>query len=227
MRFEADSRGAEPDIVGSDAEPHYREALQELGFQPDGEAFRLTYPRDGSHFETVAKNWARLGEEMVRQLAERSAVPWDKALEAFLDRVEGRGVSWFLLGSAALAVRGVEVSPGDIDISTDRDGAFALQELFLDHLVWPTSDTRGWPVCAWFGRAYFHSRIEWAAEVREDVDRDYPRPWGPAGQKRLETVEWRGHTLRVTPLDLQLDDERLRGRHEHVEAIRRLREKGR
>ena len=45
--------------------------------------------------------------------------------------------------------------------------------------------------------------------------------FGPTATGRLDTVTWRGHTLRVPPLDLQLQVSERRGMAARVEEIER------
>jgi hypothetical protein len=89
-------------------EPELRDAATALGFHRDGDAFIRTFPEDGRSLDVEWRNFVRHAGEMLRQTASGVA-PWDAALEAFLKRVEG--VDWWLAGSGALAVRGVDVSP--------------------------------------------------------------------------------------------------------------------
>jgi hypothetical protein len=207
-------------IVISDADEELVSGFgaMSLDLQSRGSELVIPYPPDASHFEDVVANWERDGEAMGRQLP-KPEVPWQEALRAFLDRVEDQSVEWFLMGSTALAVRGIQVTPKDIDITTDGRGIRGLENLFLDHLIWPVSDTRGWPVCSWFARVFWHCLIELAGDVPEEIDYPVPRPWGPFGQERLERVNWKGHEIFVPDLALHRQDENSRGRTSYVSAI--------
>jgi hypothetical protein len=125
---------------------------------------------------------------MLRQTASGVA-PWDEALLAFLERVDG--VDWWLTGGGALAVRGVEVSPRDLDVITDASGAQRLGELLADAFVEPVFASDGW-VARWWGRAFLGARIEWVAEVGASVDDPDPVDFGPTAAANLESVRWRG-----------------------------------
>jgi hypothetical protein len=200
-----------------DLEAELREAALELGFAPDGDAFVRRFRADPAGVETVWGSFVRSAEPMLRQTAGHDA-PWNDALAGFLERV--RGVDWWLAGSAALAVRGVEVAPRDVDVITDAAGAQRLGGLLADVLVEPVSSGGGWIARCW-GRAFLHARIEWIAEVEPSVDDPEAVDFGPAAAARLESVRWRGYELRVPPLDLQLAVAERRGLGERVDAIRR------
>jgi len=46
-----------------------------------------------------------------------------------------KGIDWVLVGSANLALQGVDVIAHDIDILTDKKGAFSIGELLRDYEV--------------------------------------------------------------------------------------------
>ena len=123
-------RGGRFVLTGLVAELH--EAAGALGFARDGDAFVRTFPEDARWLDAAWENFPRHIGSMLHQTASGVA-PWDEALTALLDRAAG--VDWWLTGSAALAVRGVEVSPRDLDLVTDAAGAQRLGELLADALV--------------------------------------------------------------------------------------------
>ena len=45
---------------------------------------------------------------------------WQAALCEVLSRLNHGGLTWWLYGSAALAIRGIELDPGDIDIKVSE-----------------------------------------------------------------------------------------------------------
>lgn len=196
-------------------EPELQQAAIALGFVRDGEAFVRVFPQDARWLEEAWRNFVRHAPAMVRQTASGVA-PWDEALQAFLERVDG--VDWWLTGSGALAVRGVDVSPRDLDVITDAAGSSRLGELLADSLVEPVFASQGW-VARWWGRAFLGARVEWVAEVASSVDDPHPVDFGPTAAANLESVVWRGHELRVPPLELQLAVAERRGLTTRVAAI--------
>jgi hypothetical protein len=161
-------------------------------------------------------NFARHLQPMLLQSARRCPVPWSRALEVFLERVEGSGLHWFLYGSGALAVRGIDVGPGDLDFWVDD--ARLAGTLFEDLLVEPVTAMTGWVADAG-GRAFAGCVIEWIAGVHADVDEPEPHEQGPAAAARIEHVRWHGHHVPVAPLDLQLAVNQRRGLTSRVQKI--------
>ena len=193
-------------------------AVGELGFARDGECFRRSFRADP---EEVARTHARFAEhvdEIVLQTACRRPAPWDDALELLLRRIGGAGVEWWLTASGALAVRGLDVGPRDLDLVTDDDGAHVLGELLADALVEPFQPV-DW-FCRWWGRAFLGARVEWVGGVGPSADEPEPTDFGLVAAASLEWVTWRGHVLRVPPLELQLAVSDRRGLAERARRIR-------
>lgn len=196
----------------------YRERLAHMGFCPDGDGrFVRNLSATGDVLRTHA-NFARHLEEMLLQSARRRTVRWPVALEVFLNRVEGTGLRWFLYGSGALAVRGIDADPGDLDLCVDDAGRTG--ELFADLLVEPVTTMTGW-VADHGGRAFCGCLLEWMAGVHPDVDRPEPHEQGLVAATRLEHVRWRARDVPVAPLDLQLAVAERRGLTDRVRKIRR------
>lgn len=128
-------------------------------------------------------------------------------------------IDWRLAGSAALAVRGIDVAPADLDLVVANADVHRLAALLGDYLVEPLQWSRGW-VSDWFGRAFLHARVEWVAGVTTEFATR-------SGLDRTELVTWRGATLRVPALDAQLDECKERGLVERVGKIKRYMREGR
>ncbi|MFB6082525.1 MAG: nucleotidyltransferase domain-containing protein [Halanaeroarchaeum sp.] len=61
-----------------------------------------------------------------------------------VDRLDGTGVDWALTGSCSFALQGVPLSPNDVDVQTNRAGAYAIAETFAaavdDPVTWSEGD---------------------------------------------------------------------------------------
>jgi hypothetical protein len=156
---------------------------------------------------------------MVRQRAGEVPAPWDATLLTVLEVVAGEPIRWYLVGTAALAVRGLPIVLTDIDLVLDVEGARRLGWLLRDHLVEPVTPTPDW-VAESFTRAFLSTTLEWLGGANERAEEYGPTDFGPRAAGRLETVVWRGHKLRVPPLDLQLAVNERRGRDRTAALIR-------
>lgn len=109
----------------------------------------------------------------------------------------------FLVGGAALAVRGASIEPGDIDLVCSDDSARRMGTIFADALIEPVVCDTSATISDYWGRAFLTARLEWIGTPRAAVDSPSPSDFGPIAASRLETVTWEGFGLRVPPLDLQ------------------------
>jgi hypothetical protein len=197
----------------------YRDRLCHMGFAPAGaDRFRRNLSATGD-VPRIHRNFARHLEEMLLQSARRRPVPWEDALDLILRRVQGTPLRWFLYGSGALAVRGLDVDPGDLDLWVDD--ALLAGDLFEDLLVEPVTVMTGW-VADQGGRAFAGCLFEWVADVHPEVDQPAPHEQGPYALAHLEQVAWRGGQVAVPPLELQLSVAERRGLTERATKIRPL-----
>lgn len=191
--------------------------LSHLGFTPSG---GIRFSRgfdDAPSIVRIHQNFAQHLEEILQQVGRPGPVPWDAALREFLRRMEGTGLGWWLSGSAALAVRGIDVTPGDVDLVVED--AQAVGGVFEDALIFPVDRMEDW-AADWYGAAFCGAIIEWVAGVHPDTFYGPgPHEASPEAASRLETVNWEGHAVQVTPLDLQLAVAEERGLDDRVAKI--------
>jgi hypothetical protein len=205
-------------FVIADVEPAYHEAVRSLYYTALPEGFAKVFPNDTQDLDRIYLNFERYARDMVLQTARVLPFPWDKSLSAFLQIVESFDLDWFLTGSAALAVRGLDVLPRDLDIVVDDAGAVLLAELLADYLIEPLQPSQGW-IWNYFGRAFLYGRLEWVGGVNDSADNPQPGDFGPVAYNRLESINWRGIVVRVPPLDLQLEVSKRRGLTDRVRLI--------
>ncbi|HYK31994.1 MAG TPA: hypothetical protein VEV63_08530 [Streptosporangiaceae bacterium] len=190
-----------------------------MDYERHGDEWRRTYPADTPHLERAMDNFAKYLEPILRQFTKLDPVPWRDALRELCRRTAGQPVDWWLTGSAALAVRGAPIEPGDIDLVCGVSDAIALGELFSDALVEPVAPAATEWISEWWGRAFCGARVEWIGGPRPWVDEPSPADFGPVAAARLETVAFEDWQLRVPPLDLQRAVNQRRGLQERVAMI--------
>lgn len=200
-------------VVRTD-EADYQAVLPSLAYGQIGDdEFVNRFPRS-SLSTTTFERFSTCSPELLAHTARREPPPWEESLTN-LHHLLGR--DWLLAGSTALAVRGIEITPRDIDfVVVDHDATVdALSQL----LIQPPQRKDGW-IAEWFGRAWDGTRLEWVAGTRPDLDEhDWTSDIGPDAIRRADTVMWRGLSFTVPPVDLQLAVSRERGLDDRVAAI--------
>jgi hypothetical protein len=220
MKVSQRTVGGKTFFLVSELDPAYLKAAKDLGFIEVAEGFGRVFETNTPHLDQIFARFASLAEEMILQASGVRSVPWDKALLSFLERTSGENVDWWLAGSTALAIQGIDSVPRDVDIITDGIGAHRLGRLMRELLVEPVQESHGW-IARWFGRAFAHARIEWVGDVEKWVDEPGPSDFGPTARARLQTVAWRGYLIRVPPLEIQLAVCERRGLKDRVQKIQR------
>lgn len=107
--------------------PAFGAALSELYFQAEDGRYVRRFPPN-SVTETVFARFQANLLPLLRQTARLDPAPWGDALRETARRLDRAGVDWWLTGSAALAVRGLPVSPRDLDlVVSDADARRACR----------------------------------------------------------------------------------------------------
>jgi hypothetical protein len=166
----------------------------------DGYWFR-TFPAGTPHLDQAWATFQRSIGPWLRQAAGLEPVPWRETLAVVCRRLNGAGVDWWLTGSAALAVRGLAVTPGDLDLVVADTDAHRVGDLLLDGLVEPVAPAEWF--CRWWGRAVLGARVEWVGGVGPAADQPQPSDFGPVAAAGLEVVRWQEWEIRLPPLALQ------------------------
>jgi hypothetical protein len=213
------TEGSETHFIITELDPLYREAALELEFHQVADGFARTFPTNSPHLDRAYQNFARYAEALILQTARVQPAPWEQALLTLLEKIQGQNLDWWLVGSVALAVRGIDISPRDIDLSLADGDAHKLADLLLDYLIEPVQATEDW-FCNWFGRAFLHMRLEWVGGVDGRADDPEISDFGPTAASRRESIDWHGYRLYVPPLELQLRASELRGLTERTEKIK-------
>ncbi|MGH8299893.1 MAG: hypothetical protein ACRET5_00325 [Steroidobacteraceae bacterium] len=217
LRRKAGPAGAQVEFVVRTELPLYQERLVKMGWQPEGRpgsfARRLD---DAPDIESIFERFSRHIETMVRQSVRLEPIDWRRGLTELADRAEHSHLRWWLYGSGALAVRGVPIEPGDLDVHVN-DPLLAGQ-LLADHLVEPVTHLRGWVADAG-GRAFVGVLIEWLAGAHP-TGLDPPHEQDESVANHLELIPWHGHHIPVPRLEIQLAVAERMGLPDRVALIR-------
>lgn len=177
-----------------------------------------SFPKPIENIEQIKNNYIKYTEEMILQAGYFKNILWEDALFEFIKRVEDENIDWWLTGSCALNLRGIPIKPHDVDIMLNSKDIDNIREIFKDNIVWPILSTKGW-IVKYFGVIFLHSQIDLAFDPQKSADDPEPSDFGPHAMKNLEEIKWRGHIVKIPPIDLQLHVNKKRGRTKRVKAI--------
>ncbi|MEA3408702.1 MAG: hypothetical protein U9R48_11620 [Chloroflexota bacterium] len=150
------------------------------------------------------------------------------ALQTLCARLEDGRVTWALTGSLGMALQGVPVAVHDIDIQTDRDGAYEIERRFSDCVVTPVRYAASERIRSHLGALEIGGvKVEIMGALQKRLD---DGRW----EEPVDVARYRcwveGEGLRVPVLSLVYEYRAYRalGRNERAEMLRRwLQHRGR
>jgi hypothetical protein len=174
-------------------------------FKREGDRFVKRYPASVQDQAKIAANFPRLAQAMFSG----ENADWETALETFADRCADTGIEWYATGSVCDALRGIAITPHDLDLVTHTRSFWMARDLFREEMIEPFVDNGGTWVVWYFGRVCL-------ASIQLDIVAD---PSRDAEVHPYERVEWRGHRIPVEPFETRYRTEIQRGRHDRIAAF--------
>jgi hypothetical protein len=205
-------------FVVSEFSPEYKEVFENACYSLEDGSYTKRFANDTPNISRIRENWENYAEEMFAQMGYFKTPRWEEALLGFMERIRDTDIHWWLTGSCAACVRGVNIRPHDVDIMLRSEDIYKVNQLFADYIVEPIKSSKGW-VAANFGVLFMDARIDLAFDPEDFVDNPEPVDFGPYAMRNLEDVDWNGHTVRVPPLELQMQVNKRRGRDDRAAAI--------
>ncbi len=172
--------------------------------------------------EIIAGNFEKHGVESLEQLLKIRPAPWEQALSALIEKLAGTGIRWYINGSAAMAIWGIDVAPRDLNIMfPDLSDFDRVRQLFLGETIYPIERCDSW-VLAGLGGLFVHANIGLAFRNAPDVSQPKELDWMGRDMSQLMEVEWMGRKVVVSPLEWLRRDNQDLGRPDRVELIERF-----
>lgn len=201
-----------------DYRPEYETVFQEGYYELVDGMYVKRFSKHAAHMPKIRRNWECNAEAMFAQMGHFAEVDWEEALTKLITELDRNGIDWWLTGSCATCLRGVPVQPHDIDLMLSSKDIGHINEVFADHLIEPIRCSKGW-VVDYFGVLYMGARVDLAFDPASFVDDPQPVDFGPFAMAHREEVGWKGHKVKLPPLELQLQVNRRRGRLDRVAVI--------
>ena len=199
-------------------DPKYLPVFRACYYQEYESGFYKAYPASYPGMEHIRENFVHNGQTMFDQLGYFAPNPWEKGFIAFIERVAGHPINWWLTGSCAVCLRGIPLQPHDVDIMVDCADIPIMREIFQDDTLEPILNTNGW-VTKDFGVLFLDCRIDVASDPADYVDNPEPVDFGHYAKAHLETVMWQGHAVRIPPLELSIAVNKKRERWDRVKLM--------
>ena len=143
------------------------------------------------------------------------------ALRSIVHHLDRTGINWVVTGSCGFALQGITTPVHDIDLQTDRAGAYAIERIFADRQRRPVVYSTAEPIRSHFGALEINGiQVEIMGDIqKQQSDGTWDSPIDLNRYKRWVTVD----KMRVPVLDLAYEYEayRLLGRDDKADLLRR------
>lgn len=170
---------------------------------------------DVAHVRAAYNRWRFVASTLLAQRYRHGHRPIATAVAGLVDTLgpdlEHQGLPWYIGGSAGLWIRGIDLEPMDIDIGTDCSGARRIAERLGPFLIEPFARTRWseggerWGARAFLGTLQEGMLVEWSTSPSATSPRGSGREWAIAeGEFAIESIEWAGRRVPVSPAEFAL-----------------------
>jgi len=200
----------------------YGDILSHFFFAQTENSYQKIYQKETFMFP---HNWSILNDNfqkylprMIKQFLDIELLKWEDVLEEVIQILNRYEIKWWLAGSAACSVRGIHISPHDIDIMTYRSEIGKFENAFTNHILEPFNHVTDWMVKG-FGVVFLNGRIDFAFDPEESSDDHGRLDCGLYASNHLEEIQWNGHPIKVPPIDLHIQANRNRNRTERLSLI--------
>jgi hypothetical protein len=143
-----------------------------------------------------------------------------KVLEKIMSRLEDKPIAWVVTGSLGMALQGVPVQVHDIDIQTDRDGAYEIERCLAEYVVEPVRYSESERIRSHFGMVEIDGiKVEIMGDIQKHLsDGGWEKPVKVERYRRW--VEVGGMRIPVLLLEYEYQAYLKLGRNEKAEILR-------
>jgi hypothetical protein len=214
------------------------DAIQHKAWEKTDDKFIMSFPHNvfssQREKELISSNFSRLGQAIFE--SSLSGIEWEKPLEMLAQKLNENGIEWYLVGSVCDTLRGINVTPSDIDIvilTRDYDKAKDVCYLnYPDSVIAPfmgNQDPKYFvSPLKYFGRLFLAgAMIEVAADEIWDFESRQTEHkkavWRGYEHAEYEKIVWRGHSIYLESIQHRYQIEKARNREDRIKAFEEYR----
>lgn len=188
-------------------------------FENNDEYYSKKFSKKIRNIETTAKNFEKNGCEMYEcYLTDKRKDPLKKLMEV-AEILKKNKIKWFLSGSTAAKVYGIDMIPKDINLVIDIKDMEKIQNLFKEKIIIPVEKCENW-IAKGYGVMYDEIPVDFVFEVSKDLDNSEPIDCGPYAWNHLKNFEIDGKIIPVPELKLLYNINKRRNREERANLIK-------
>ncbi|MBS3786813.1 hypothetical protein KGY79_01295 [Candidatus Bipolaricaulota bacterium] len=113
-----------------------------------------------------------------------------EVLQKLYSELKGTEVNWVVTGSVSFCLQGVPVSPNDLDIQTDKPGAYEIERLFQEYVIKKVKFSSTDRIKSHFGALKIEGvLVEIMGAVQKFYDGEWEEPIDIDKHKKIVTVK--------------------------------------
>ncbi|KPU63470.1 hypothetical protein EP1X_03785 [Thermococcus sp. EP1] len=149
-----------------------------------------------------------------------------QVLRKLYERLKDSNVNWVVTGSLGFALQGVPIEPHDIDIQTDKEGAYEIERFFPEFVVEPVRFKESERIRSHFGALMIEGvKVEIMGDIQKKVNEEWEPPVDIDKYKRFVQIE--GMKIPVLDLEYEYQAYLKLGRVEKAKMLKKFLEKRR
>lgn len=161
-------------------------------------------------FAYCAENFTKYGEMAVKQQLKILPAPWENALDLFISEIRVLRVDWYVHGSAAMALWGINVTPKDVNVIIPNYSDFdKVRNHFYKLAIKPFERCENW-VMSGLGDVFLEAVVGISFHTKE---------LEPYDMNKLDKVVRNGEEIYISSLEMLQQDNLHFNRPERVKMI--------
>ena len=141
------------------------------------------------------------------------------ALKFVAKRLSHENIKWILVGSAGLCLQGIDIKPNDLDILTDKNGAYEMGRLFKEFEIQPVKYSESDKFASHIGKFNIKNI---SVEVMGGLKIKHKSKWKNdfvRCSKDMFFIAYEGIKIPVSSLKIQAENYRMLGRWAKAKKI--------
>lgn len=142
-----------------------------------------------------------------------------KVLQKIYDKLNGTNINWVITGSTAFAIQGIPLIPNDIDIQSDKDGAYQIEECMKEFIVKRICLSSNGNISSYFGCLVIDGiKVEIMGDIQKNINGIWEEPVDLKKYKTYVTLQ--GMKLPILDLEYECDAYMKMGRTEKAMMLK-------
>jgi hypothetical protein len=147
-----------------------------------------------------------------------------EALELISEKLKDKKIKWVVSGSTSLLLQGIVEKANDIDIMTNKEGAFRISKILRDYEIKPVKFSRTKIIKSYWGKLKIGDKeVDIMGEFSERIG----NTWVNISRQRLKSYEIKkigNIEVPVTTLESHLSSYKVLRRKKDLEKIKKIEE---